>query len=92
MKYIWDQKAYRYTIVESPSDEVENLDHYVFIVRARIDRDTKETTYYTDIKSESLRKVLRTVLQGVDVISLDEAELSIEQHLVCHFLPELELV
>lgn len=81
MKYIWDQKAYRYTIVESPSDEVENLDHYVFIVRARIDRDTKETTYYTDIKSESLRKVLRTVLQGVDVISLDEAELSIEQHL-----------
>ncbi|XTI87880.1 P-loop containing nucleoside triphosphate hydrolase protein [Cenococcum geophilum] len=82
-------KAYRYTIVESPSDEVENLDHYVFI--GTPDRDTKETTYYTDIKSESLRKVLRTVLQGVDVISLDEAELSIEQHLVCHFLPELEL-
>lgn len=42
-----------------------------------LDRDTKETTYYTDIKPESLRKVLRTVLQRVDVISLDEAELSV---------------
>ncbi|KAF1992677.1 hypothetical protein P154DRAFT_583621 [Amniculicola lignicola CBS 123094] len=86
-------KAYWYTIVESPSDEVKNLDHYVFVVRPRINRDTKETIYYIDIKSEPLRKVLRTVLRGVDVVSLDEAELSIEQHfVVCHFLPELELV
>jgi hypothetical protein len=41
------------------------------------DRDTKETTYYTDIKSESLREVLRTVLQRVDVISMNKAKLSV---------------
>lgn len=85
---------YRYTVVESPSDEIEDLDHYVFVVRARIgrcngidnvcsanagtlDRDTKETTYYIDMKSEPLREILRTVLQRVNAIGLNEVENSV---------------
>jgi hypothetical protein len=34
----WDEKAYKYTIEESPKlvDEANELDQYVFVVRARI--------------------------------------------------------
>ena len=38
MLHSWDEKAYKYKIVEStvPSGEVEELDEYVFVVRVRI--------------------------------------------------------
>jgi hypothetical protein len=36
--YSWDEKAYKYSIEESPKsvDEADELDQYVFVVRARI--------------------------------------------------------
>ena len=36
--YNWDEKAYKYSIEESPQsvDKANELDQYVFIVRARI--------------------------------------------------------
>jgi hypothetical protein len=36
--YSWDEKAYKYTITESPKsiDESNELDQYVFVVRTRI--------------------------------------------------------
>jgi hypothetical protein len=37
LSYRWDDKAYKYTIEESPkSAEANELDQYVFVVRARI--------------------------------------------------------
>jgi hypothetical protein len=38
--------------------------------RCTVDRDTKETTCYVDIKSEQLRDVLRKVLVDISVVSL----------------------
>jgi hypothetical protein len=33
----WDDKAYKYTVVESPKPKsINNLDQYVFIVRGRV--------------------------------------------------------
>lgn len=46
-----------------------------------LDRDTKETTYYIDIKSEQLRDVLRTLLEDISVISLKEDKLSVSHPL-----------
>ena len=39
MFYSWDEKAYKYKIVKSTmsSDELEELDEHVFVVRVRID-------------------------------------------------------
>ena len=38
LPYSWDEKAYKYSIEESPKsvDEASELDQYVFVVRARI--------------------------------------------------------
>jgi hypothetical protein len=37
-----------------------------------LDRDTKDPTFYVDVKSEELRDVLREVLKDVHGISLSE--------------------
>jgi hypothetical protein len=36
--YSWDKKEYKYKVVESltPPDEVNELDHYIFVVRTRV--------------------------------------------------------
>ncbi|KAF1963459.1 P-loop containing nucleoside triphosphate hydrolase protein [Byssothecium circinans] len=92
---VWDEKVYRYTIVELAKEELEKSDEYVFVRASAnpctLDRDTKETTYYIDIKSEQLRDVLRTLLENISVISLKEDKLSVEQNLLYNFLPKLEL-
>jgi len=38
ISYSWDKKEYKYKVVESltPPDEVNELDHYIFVVRTRI--------------------------------------------------------
>jgi hypothetical protein len=40
LSYSWDAKAYKYSIEESPKsvDEANELDQYVFVVRARIEQ------------------------------------------------------
>ncbi|KUJ06192.1 uncharacterized protein LY89DRAFT_712694 [Mollisia scopiformis] len=90
---LWDGKAHTYAIVESlkPVGQVTGLDQYVFVVRRRVDRKTKVTTCYVDVKSEFLRDILRDVLKDIKGISLNESKLSIEQNLLYTTLPKLEL-
>ncbi|KAL5344673.1 hypothetical protein ACLOAV_010365 [Pseudogymnoascus australis] len=90
---VWDNKTYKYALVEpvKSAHEITALDKYVFIVRRRVDKDTKETTFHIDIKSESLRDILRVILGDVQGISLKEPVLSVEQNLLHHYLPEIEL-
>ncbi|KAF4628690.1 hypothetical protein G7Y89_g9463 [Cudoniella acicularis] len=52
--------------------KVNTLDDYVFVIRTRINRETKDPIFYIDIKSEDLRDVLREVLKDVYRISLLE--------------------
>ncbi|PMD60205.1 P-loop containing nucleoside triphosphate hydrolase protein [Hyaloscypha bicolor E] len=89
----WDGKAHTYAIVESlkPADQVTGLDLYIFVVRRRVDKKTKVTTCYVDVKSELLRDILRDVLNDIKGISLNESKLSVEQNLLYTTLPELEL-
>ncbi|KMW66400.1 hypothetical protein BDDG_11532 [Blastomyces dermatitidis ATCC 18188] len=54
-------------------------------------KDTKETKFHIDIKSESLRDILRTILGDVQGISLKEPVPFVEQNLLHHYLPELGL-
>ena len=42
-----------------------------------LDKETKDTTTYVDIKSKCLRDILRAVLQDVRGISLKEDKLSV---------------
>jgi hypothetical protein len=42
-----------------------------------LDKETKDTTTYVDIKSKCLRDMLRVVLQDVREISLKEDKLSV---------------
>ncbi|KAH7378926.1 hypothetical protein BKA64DRAFT_585361, partial [Cadophora sp. MPI-SDFR-AT-0126] len=75
----WDKKEYKYKVVESlaPADEANELDHYVFVVRTRLDKETKNQTQYVDIKSAGLRNILRNVLQDVQGICLHEEKPSV---------------
>jgi len=54
LPYSWDEKAYKYSIEESPKsvDEASELDQYVFVVRARIGqyiRSKRAPCTYEDI-------------------------------------------
>lgn len=89
----WDDKTYKYTVVESPKPKgIDNLDQYVFVVRGRVgmyslgakaetdnltDKQSKETTYFVDINSFILRDASREVLHGVPGISIMEEKLSV---------------
>ncbi|OBT86393.1 hypothetical protein VE02_05287 [Pseudogymnoascus sp. 03VT05] len=53
--------------------------------------DTKETTFHIDIKSDSLLDILRDILGDIQGISLKKPILSVEQNLLHHYLPEMEL-
>ena len=95
MKYSWDKKEYKYKVVESlaPADEVNELDHYVFVARTRlgrpllsnttsvsdssVDKETKNQIQYVDIKSSGLRDILRKVLHAVQGIYLQEEKPSV---------------
>ncbi|KAF4628864.1 hypothetical protein G7Y89_g9286 [Cudoniella acicularis] len=82
---VWDDKAYKYTIEESPKsvNKANELDQYVFVIRARIKKKISAATVYIDIKSEYLRDVLRTVLKSV-------YRISVKQNLLYHYLPKLK--
>ncbi|KAH8757124.1 P-loop containing nucleoside triphosphate hydrolase protein [Hyaloscypha finlandica] len=89
---VWDKKEYKYKVVEllTPPDKVNELDHYIFIVRTRIDKETKNQIQYIDIKSPGLRDILRKVLQDAQGICLHEEKPSVEQSLLYHYLSDLE--
>ena len=59
-----------------------------------LDRETEETTFHVDIKSEWLRDILRDMLKDVQVISLKEGKLSVGQPLYrseTRYLAEIRL-
>ncbi|KAJ5239332.1 hypothetical protein N7468_003951 [Penicillium chermesinum] len=88
----WDKEASRYTIAEpvATSSDSDDYAEYAFVVRERVERNSEEIRAYIDVKSESLRDILRVVLHGINAISLMEDKPSIEQNHLFHFLPELE--
>ncbi|OQD67117.1 hypothetical protein PENDEC_c046G00242 [Penicillium decumbens] len=87
----WDKEACKYKIAEptESSGVLDDYAEYAFVVRERLDRNSKEVTQYIDIKSEGLRDILREVLHDIKAISLMEDRPSIEQNVLFHFLPEL---
>ncbi|CZS92550.1 uncharacterized protein RAG0_03160 [Rhynchosporium agropyri] len=89
---VWDKKEYKYKVVESlaPANGVNELDHYVFIARTRLEKETKNQIQYVDIKSAGLRDILREVLQDVQGICLHEEKPSVEQNILYHYLLDLE--
>lgn len=80
-------------------DEVNELDHYIFVVGTRIgecpssaltsalnsslDKETKNQIHNIDITSSGLRDVLREVLQGVLGICLHGEKHQITYDLLC---------
>ncbi|KAL4759751.1 ATP-binding protein [Aspergillus foveolatus] len=87
---IWDKDTSKYKIVESIEPEVDDFSEYVFVIRDCIDPKSRKSTTYVDVKSETLRDILRGVLGNVKVVSAMEARPSIEQIVLFHFLPELK--
>ncbi|KAF2726605.1 P-loop containing nucleoside triphosphate hydrolase protein, partial [Polyplosphaeria fusca] len=88
---VWDEKADKYKIAEPvTTKEVNELEQYVFVVRVRVDKTTKDTTSFIDIKSESLRDILRKILEDVRGVSRAEDMPTVEPILLFNFLPELE--
>ncbi|KAI9735765.1 MAG: hypothetical protein M1818_006374 [Claussenomyces sp. TS43310] len=64
---VWDKNEYKFKVVEllTQPDEVNELDHYIFVVRTRSDKETKSQIQYIDIKASGVRDVLGKVLQDV---------------------------
>ncbi|KAH7230146.1 P-loop containing nucleoside triphosphate hydrolase protein [Fusarium redolens] len=80
----WDDKAFKYKIVEDNQSSVENLDQFVFVARDRIDRRTQDKTTFIDVKSAALRDILREACRDFRGISLAGDTPSIEQKVVFH--------
>ncbi|KAL8671532.1 MAG: hypothetical protein Q9168_003977 [Polycauliona sp. 1 TL-2023] len=55
-----------------------------------LDKKTFEQEFYIDVKSDKLRDVLRVVLREVRGLSLREDNITLEQNLLYHYVPELE--
>ncbi|KAL2783988.1 P-loop containing nucleoside triphosphate hydrolase protein [Aspergillus keveii] len=87
----WDKDISKYKIVESIEPEVDDeFSEYAFVVREHIDPKSKDSTTYVDVKSETLRDIVREVLGNVKAVSVMEPKPSIEQIVLFHFLPELK--
>ncbi|KAH6881134.1 P-loop containing nucleoside triphosphate hydrolase protein [Thelonectria olida] len=80
----WDDKTYKYKIVEATKSGVGDLDQYVFVVRDRIDRRTQDTTSFVDIKSTSLRDIVRGACCNIRGVSLAKDTPSVEQNVLFH--------
>ncbi|RSL85559.1 hypothetical protein CDV31_016546 [Fusarium ambrosium] len=80
----WDDKAYKYKIVEATQSGVGDLDQYIFVARDRIDRTTQDKTTFIDIKSVILRDVLRQGCRDFRGISLTGDTPTIDLKVVFH--------
>ncbi|EXL66523.1 hypothetical protein FOPG_17297 [Fusarium oxysporum f. sp. conglutinans race 2 54008] len=80
----WDDKTFKYKIVEDNQSSVGNLNQFVFVARDRIDRRTQGKTTLIDVKSTVLRDVLREGCRDFRGISLAGDTPSIEQNIVFH--------
>ncbi|KAL2370698.1 hypothetical protein RJ035_006172 [Blastomyces gilchristii] len=79
---VWDKDKSKYKIVDSMREDktIDDLDQYIFVVRNQLDRMTKETKAFVDIKSEALLDVLREIVKNVRAISLCENKSSVLFH------------
>ncbi|KAI3572191.1 hypothetical protein IWW34DRAFT_824470 [Fusarium oxysporum f. sp. albedinis] len=80
----WDDKTFKYKIVEDNQSSVGNLDQFIFVTRDRIDRRTQDKTTFIDVKSAALRDILREACRDFRGISLAGDTPSIEQNVVFH--------
>ncbi|KAM5357115.1 hypothetical protein ACJZ2D_016600 [Fusarium nematophilum] len=80
----WDDKAFKYKIFESTQSGAGDLDQYVFVARDRIDRRTQDKTTFIDIKSATLRDVLREGCRDFRGISLAGDTPSVDLKVVFH--------
>ncbi|KAH8797832.1 hypothetical protein F5884DRAFT_825515 [Xylogone sp. PMI_703] len=89
---VWDTKSSTWKIVESPElpEKLDQLDEYVLVDHRRVDKKTAVSTYYVEIKSITLQDILKTVLQDVKGVSLQEDKPQIERNLLHSYLAELE--
>ncbi|KKZ58044.1 hypothetical protein EMCG_05528 [[Emmonsia] crescens] len=85
---VWDKDNSKYKIVDSVREDkaLDYLDQYIFVVRKQLDRMTKETKTFVDIKSEALLDVLREIVRDVRAISLREDKPSVLFHPPTQFL------
>lgn len=60
-----------------------SMQYFSLADSALVDKRTKETTCYVDIKSELLRNILKDILKSVRSISLDESKPSVG-NVVCY--------
>ncbi|KAG4269058.1 hypothetical protein FPRO04_12290 [Fusarium proliferatum] len=80
----WDDKTFKYKIVEDNQSSVGNLDQFVFVTRDRIGKRTQDKTTFIDVKSAALRDILREACRDFRGISLAGDTPSIEQNVVFH--------
>ncbi|KAH7230074.1 P-loop containing nucleoside triphosphate hydrolase protein [Fusarium redolens] len=87
----WDDKTFKYKIVEDNQSRIGNLDQFVFVARDRIgklisidNRRTQDKTTFIDVKSAALRDILREACRDFRGISLAGDTPSIEQNVVFH--------
>ncbi|EED11723.1 conserved hypothetical protein [Talaromyces stipitatus ATCC 10500] len=87
---VWDSAKYEYKIINSaPVPDVDELDEYIFVIRKRSHKQSKELIVYVDIKSPELRDILREVLKDIRTANFDADRPAIERDLLYHYLDEL---
>ncbi|EGC45029.1 conserved hypothetical protein [Histoplasma capsulatum var. duboisii H88] len=79
---VWDKNKSKYKIVDSVREDkaIDDLDQYIFVVWNQLDRMTKETKTFVDIKSEVLLDVLQEIVRDVRAISLCKDKPSVLFH------------
>uniref|UniRef100_A0A093VE36 Putative AAA family ATPase y4kL n=1 Tax=Talaromyces marneffei PM1 TaxID=1077442 RepID=A0A093VE36_TALMA len=88
---VWDSAKYEYKVIHSaPVPDVDELDEYIFVIRKRSHKQTKELIVYVDIKSLGLRDILKEVLKDIRTANLDADRPAIERDLLYHYLDELK--
>ncbi|KAF7174466.1 hypothetical protein CNMCM6106_008810 [Aspergillus hiratsukae] len=86
---VWDYKAYEYKIVNSPPpQDVSELDEYVFVICKHVQKQMHDVIIYVDVKSPSLRDILRRILKDVRTVELEADKPTVERNLLFHFLSE----
>ncbi|KAF3484281.1 uncharacterized protein GIQ15_03605 [Arthroderma uncinatum] len=87
----WDNRISRYKVVEFFEEQKDSeLEQYIFIVRVRVDKVSKEPTTYVDIKSKFLCGIVYDIMKGANVpLNLRENKPTVEQNLLYLFLSEL---
>ncbi|OKL55245.1 hypothetical protein UA08_09489 [Talaromyces atroroseus] len=87
---VWDSAKYEYKTVDStPVPDIDELDEYIFVIRKRSHKQTKELIVYVDIKSPGLREILKEVLKDIKTANLDADRPAIERDLLYHFMDGL---